>query len=303
VTVKDRSIAIDPGLACADISGATLEVPDLDAARAFYTAIFSAQGGAWEVGRKAVRFHAGSQKIEFVRRARSRSHPDSAYHWSYRAAAARLPSLVDQLVKQGFPVSWWHEDDPAERSLSAYFHDPGGNRVQLLPSDTDGPLLDHIGLEQHDLEAAEFFYTRALGGRLTFSHGWDARDQVGLDAWMAGDDPCAPFTRRISVSYRTKRPAPMPLVHVFLTFGATRLGLFLAPTHHQEPPPGVVRGTPRLIFDAHCPASELEAHFCSVNVSPVDLKYDGGHVQFEREGENFFLRDPGGHFVQVACSS
>jgi catechol 2,3-dioxygenase-like lactoylglutathione lyase family enzyme len=303
VAVQERPTAIDPALACREISGATLEVPDLDAARAFYAPIFATRDGAWEADRRTLRFRAGAQAVELVRRARPRSYPDTAYHWGYRVASSWLPALVDQLVKQGRPVSWWHEDDPAERTLSAYFADPGGNRVQLLPGDDDGPLLDHVALEEHDLEAAEFFYTRALGGRVTYSHGWDARDQVGLESWMAGDDPSAPFTRRINISYRTKRPAPMPLAHLFVTFGPTRLGLFLAQVHHQEPPPGVVRGTPQLTFTARCPADALAAHLRTVNVSPVDLKYDGGYVQFERDGDAFFLRDPGGHFVQIVCRS
>lgn len=296
-----RPTKIDPALACQEISGATLEVADFAVTRAFYAPIFATSGGSWDAKSKSTRFQAGTQTIEFVRRARPRSYPNAADHWSYRVRATALPPLVDQLAEQGFAPEWWHEDYPAERGLSAYLHDPTGHRVQLLPSTDGGPFLDHAALEQHDLEAAEFFYTRALGGTVTFSHGWDARDQLGLDDWMAGDDPSAPFTRRVNISYRTKRPAPMPLAHVFVTFGSTRLGLFLAPTHRQEPAPGVVRGTPRLTLRARCSASDLEAHLRIVNVSPVDLKYDGGYVQFERAGNDLFLRDPGGHFVQVTC--
>ncbi len=300
-TTPHRPTTIDPALACRAISGVTLEVDSLDAARTFYAPIFASWPGAWDGNQRAIRFRTGTQTIELVRRARPKTYPDSAYHCGYRVPSSRLAQIVDQLGNQGFPANWWHEDDPAERALSAYLDDPAGNRAQLLAARDQAPGLDHVALQQHDLEAAELFYTRALGGTLTFSHGWDARDQLGLDAWMAGDDPCAPFTRRISVSYRTKRPAPMPLAHIFVAFGATRLGLFLAPTHRQEPPPGVVRGTPRLILRTDCAADDLERHLRTVNVSPVTLKYDGGYVQFARVGDTFSLRDPGGHFVQVIC--
>jgi hypothetical protein len=93
----------------------------------------------------------------------------------------------------------------------------------------------------------------------------------------------------------------MPLPQVFLAFGDTRVGLFLSEVHRQEPAPGKVRGTPRLVLSSPWGADDLADHLAKVNVSPVDLKYDGGHVAFERDGRNLFLRDPGGHFVQVEC--
>jgi hypothetical protein len=181
--------------------------------------------------------------------------------------------------------------------------DPSGHTVQVMPSASPLPLLEHVVIEEHDLEHAEVFYAVALGGRLQFDHGWDVANYRGLEAWMSGDDPAAPFTRRVSLSYRTRQPEALPMPQVFFPFGSTRLGLFLANVHRQEPPYEQISGTPSIAFDTRGSADAIADYLENTRVTPVNLKYDGGAILFEREGDVFSIRDPGGHFIQLQVRS
>lgn len=283
------------------VSGVVLEAADLGRTASFYEPIFRWTGGHWIEGSRTLAYEASRQRIEFVQRGRPRTLPDSGHHQAYRVPSEDLQSLVSVLERAGHHVDWWHEDYPSERGLSPYFHDPAGNRVQLVPAEGGDVLLDHGVFEVHDIEHAELFYVHALGGEASFDCGWSVDDYHGLEGWMAGDDPAAPWTRRINYSYRDHLPEPLVNPQVYLSFGPTRLGFVLTAVHRQEPPPFQVKGTPRMVLHSHCPADEVERHLSTVVVSPIALNYAGGRVAYEREGDHFFLRDPSGHFVELVA--
>ncbi len=284
------------------VAGVVLEAADLARTAAFYEPIFRWTGGHWVESRRTLTFEAPRQRIEIVERARPRTLPDSGHHQAYRVPSEDLTSIVGELERAGYHADWWHEDHPSELELSPYLQDPSGNRVQLISAERGDVLIDHVFAEVHDLEHAELFYVHALGGEATFDCGWNIDDYQGLEGWMAGDDPAAPWTRRINYSYRDHLPEPLPNPQVFLSYGPTRLGFMLTSVHRQEPPPWQVKGTPRTSVHTRCPADEVERHLATVVVSPIALKYAGGRVAYEREGNRFFLRDPGGHFVELVGS-
>jgi extradiol dioxygenase family protein len=271
------------------LSGVVVEVHDLASTRHFYAPIFDASGGHWVDAPRNLVYQRGAQRVEFVQRARPRTSGDTGQHQAYVVPAMRLPEIADGLTASGHVVHWWHEDHPAERAVTAYVHDPSGNQVQLVCADATQLLLHHASLEIHDLEMAEVFYVKVLGGSVDYCHGWAMNDYVEAKAWGEGRDPCAPWTRRFDVRYWDKVRIARPNMQLFVRYGASTLGLMLATEHRQEPPPEILRGTPRVIVQTQQPLTELATHLCVL------------HVPFEAEGSALFLRDPGGNYLQLDC--
>jgi catechol 2,3-dioxygenase-like lactoylglutathione lyase family enzyme len=253
-----------------------LEVSDLAAAKSFYTGV---------IGDHALA--RGGQRLELVQRKQPNTLTQTGQHQAYLVEATRLPDLAADLGAE-----WWREDHPAEKARSAYVLDPSGNRVQLVRSDARPDLLfDHVCIELHDLELAEIFYARTLGGIVDYVHGWTMDDYAEAFAWGEGKDACAPWTRRWDVRYWDKLRLPRPNMQTFVRFGDTRLGLILATEHRQEPPPEQHRGTPALLLTTSLPPTEAACHLAAQGVA------------FEQEGATLYLRDPGGNFIQLASAS
>ncbi|MBM2812713.1 MAG: hypothetical protein HW416_3472, partial [Chloroflexi bacterium] len=70
-------------------------------------------------------------------------------HTAYGVPRERVEALAQQLERAGHKVERWREDHPSERQISPYVMDPSGNWVQLVPSDSTGSLIDHVGIEVH----------------------------------------------------------------------------------------------------------------------------------------------------------
>ncbi len=308
-------------VAGAEIVGAVLEVADLEATRSFYDRLFREHNGEWHTGRGRLIYECDAQSLEFRHRARPRALPDSGYHQAYRAPSEHVLDLAAELSAAGFPVDWWREDHPAERSSSAYTLDPSGNRVQLVPSDDDRLLLDHVAIEVHMFDYCEHLYVTAFGGQVDYYHGWRSEDLTEAKRWAEGDDPCAPWTRKDNAHYRdflvedpksgelrptrftaqlglqptnpepeaARRRVPRPNGQVFISYEPVRLGLIAATKVRQEPPEEQVKGTPRLIFRTKQSAEEAEAHFAP---TPIPAS---------REGNSLFLRDADGNFAELVC--
>lgn len=282
------------------LMGVRLEVADLDAARSFYDPIFRDAAGEWRQDGPVLTYQAPPQSIEFVRRSRPRTLSDSGQHQAYRVRTARLPSLLEELAARGVRVEWWREDHPAERAVSAYLQDPSGNWVQLVPSDGGGLLLAHAAIEVHEFDYCEYLYLRELGGKVEYYCGWRIEDQEEARAWGAGDDPCAPWTRRDNPGWNdfrdegTRDPnlrVPRPNTQLFIQYGATLLAMISATKTRQEPPEEQIIGTPRLIFRARQAAANATAYLAT---EPIP---------FERRAQSIFLRDPDGNFVELRCDS
>jgi predicted enzyme related to lactoylglutathione lyase len=272
--------------------GWVVEVRDLTATRAFYEQVFRQAGGRWvAAGRGRLAYRCGAERVEFGARARPRTLPETGQHQAYRVPADDVPRLVSDLAAAGYAAALWREDRPAERAPTAYLSDPSGNRVQLVAADADAGLVDHATLEVHDLELAETFYVRALGGTVDYYHGWTMEDYAEARAWGEGRDPCAPWTRRTDVQYWNKRQIPRPNMQLFVRFGSGVLGLVLAREHRQEPPEESLRGTPRVVLGSPGAAADARAALAARDVPS------------EVVGRSVFLRDPGGNYVELECEA
>lgn len=300
----------------AALAGAVLEVADLDASRRFYERLFRGRAGEWHAGRGHLTYESADQSIELVQRGRPRTFPESGYHQAYRVHRDRILDLATELSDAGHQVEWWREDHPAERSPAAYVHDPSGNLLQLVASDDERQLLDHVAIEVHMFDYCEYLYVTALGGEVEFYYGWRTDDLAEAKRWAEGDDPCAPWTRKDNAHYRdflvedpksgelrpsrfsaqlgvqsetTRRRVPRPNGQVFISYEPVRLGLIAATKVRQEPPEEQVKGTPRLIFRTRQTAEEAEAYFVTTP------------IPHSREGRGLFLRDADGNFAELMC--
>jgi len=284
------------------LSGIVVEVKDLRATRAFYEIVFQHTPGTWREERGSIRFSAGGQAVEFVRRARPRTSGSTALHHAYRVSAGQLPATVDALRAIGHTGDWWHEDHVSERDLMPYFSDPSGNWVQLVASDAVDGLVDHVGMEFADLEYAEDFYVMGLGAVVDSYHGLG--DEPGLSAqpWTEGDDPCAPWTRYRRFSFRSRTVEGRITPQLYIGLGGVRLGLFLARGHNQEPPEDVVKGTPSVRLRTGRSVAAVAEHLGGAARAAISARYSGRTIAFEVEGNTIYLRDPGGNYVQLECA-
>jgi hypothetical protein len=157
-------------------------------------------------------------------------------------------------------------------------------------------------MEFADLEYAEDLYVTGLGGVVNSYHGWG--DEPGIDpqAWVAGDDPCAPWTRYSRFSFRSRTDEAHATPQLFIGFGDTRLGLFLARAHHQEPPEEVLRGTPCVVLRSTQPVAAHAQYLAGPARAAISSRYAGRTIAFEVEGGTIFLRDPGGNHVRLECN-
>lgn len=235
------------------LAGVVLESRNLEATRAFYASIFAHTRGEWYQDQRNLSFQAGNQSIEFVHHPRPRAFLDSGQHQAYRVPSDVLHALVNKLSDAGHEVGWWREDHPAERTASAYLHDPSGNWVQLFPSDQDGPLLAHAAVEVYEFDYCEHVYVGALGGKIDYYHGWTIRDQDEAKSWAEGDDACAPWTRRDNPNWRDFLEAgtsdrnlrvPRPNTQLSLRYGDCYVCLISATKVRQELPPHVIAQRP-----------------------------------------------------------
>jgi catechol 2,3-dioxygenase-like lactoylglutathione lyase family enzyme len=284
------------------IAGITLEAQDLAVTRGFYTLILGDGSGAWSESSGHLSFAHGSQRIDWVRRARPRHLAEFGRHFGLRVPRERMPQIVEALSSGGYATHSWREDHPAEREPTIYAEDPSGGLVQLVSSDDPtASMIDHITLPVEDLEAAENFYRKALGGVVDHYHGWRMEDVHEARAWAAGNDPCAPWTRVSKYSRVNGRTNTAPTPQVYLAFGPTRLGLVVATKHFQEPPEGAVQGTPNLAIRVRATVSAVATHLSQVDITRASTVLKTPGVPFKQVGQRLFLRDPSGHFVVLEC--
>ncbi len=290
---------------CDGLLGVDVEVRDLTEGRQFYELLFGGLSGKWDADERSVRFVCREQTVRLVAVPEPRLFPDGGRHQAYRLPPEHLDAAIERLTAAGSGVDWWREDHPDEREIAAYTADPSGNRIQLVPTSENDRLVDHVMLEVHDLELAEVFWTRVLGGVIDYIHGRRSQDYLEAIAWGEGNDPCAPWIRLlpgagIGNPEWAQRRAAHPNQQLYLRFGADCLGLVLAPRHRQEPPEEQVVGTPRVVLRAPGRASEVAA---ALDRRDVDLRpEDRLRIPWARDGAAIALRDPSGNFVVVACA-
>ncbi|SRR5581483_7494149 len=315
MTVAEPLASPRSRIAAGLLAGLAVEVSNLDTARAFYDRILAGRGGRWQREGGTLTYRLGSQHLDLVRRGSPRTFSDGGHHCAIPIEPDRLGPLVEELSTAGHAVDWWREDHPSERSVGPYVLDPSGNRVQLIASANTDLLIDHAAIEIHHFDYCEYVYVNALGGQVDYYHGWRSADLQEAKRWAAGDDPCAPWTRRDNPHYRDflvadpatgqLRPSrhsvqsggaegrlrvPRPNGQLFIAYGPTRIVLVSATKVRQQPPEELIQGTPRLILAARQAADVVAAGL------------DATPIAHERQGDSVYLRDPDGNFAEVLCS-
>jgi catechol 2,3-dioxygenase-like lactoylglutathione lyase family enzyme len=289
-----------------EIVGMVCDVGDLAATEAFYGPILRHAGGEWEGTPEHRQFGTNRHVVSFLRREGPQVSEAVGRHQAYRVPADSIETIVKELAALGYAADWWHEDHPSERAVSAYLLDPDGNRVQVVPSTPEElkrlGFIDHVGIEVHDLESAEVFYEKVLGGRIDYYHGRRALDYQAALAWQDGGDPCAPWTRLwpgagLSTDPRHKSHVPHPNQQVYFRFGDSRLALFLAGKHRQEPPEDQALGAPRVVLESPLSAATIAERLAKppISLTPEDRL----PLTFQVDGPAVYLRDPGANFVEI----
>jgi catechol 2,3-dioxygenase-like lactoylglutathione lyase family enzyme len=284
------------------IGGVVVEVDDLAAARAFYSRVLGDASGGWEGDDRSLTFAAPSQRITFVPKTRPQTFDDAGRHIGFRVATARVTALTDQLKAAGHEVSWWREDHPEEKRISPYVRDPSGNLVQLVGADRFDDPIHHVTLIVHDLELGEFLYADALSGAVDYYHSWRTEDLLEAKVWMDGDDPCAPWTRAARYGRLNHQVSARPIPQIFVRYGGSLLGLVVGSKHIQEPPEGVLKGTPRLVLRTDQSADEARSRLASRDVSTGLVPHNVVGVQSRKERATLFTRDRSGNFLELECA-
>jgi catechol 2,3-dioxygenase-like lactoylglutathione lyase family enzyme len=231
---------------------------------------------------------------------------ETGVHQAYTVGLADRGLINKKLAARGVEIHTYKEDRPAEEKDNFYFHDPCGNRIQLVASgtapSTGGKVsgIDHVVVECHDLEWAEDFYVKVLG--LTVDHrvGWRTDDYLRAKLWGEGKENMAPGTRRWDKRYTVmeqKRLIPRPNTQLFTRVGADVLGIYLATSHRQEPPEAQVVGTPRIGFRADRSALDNTAKVLRERRFPVHGPVQ--HATSTPIAASLYVRDPGGNFVEI----
>jgi len=296
------------------LAGVLLEASDLDATRSFYERLFAGRSGQWQASKGRLVYEQDRETIGFIRRAPPRTLSDGGQHHGLRVPAGRIESLLRELEGAGCEIERWREDHPSERQLSAYVCDPDGNRLQLVAAGEAG-LLDHTAIEIHHFDYCEYLYVNVLGGRVDYYHGWRSTDIIEAQAWAAGGDPCAPWTRRDNPHYRDflvadpvsgqLRPTrnsvgagggegrlrvPRPNGQLFVAYGSgPYLVLVSATAVRQQPREEQLEGTPRLVFGTRLSTGDVVDRLVQ---TPLPFQRGDGAV---------FVRDPDGNFCEVRC--
>lgn len=234
---------------------------------------------------------------------------DTGVHQAFRVSPRARDEILARLGRRGVAIHRYKEDRIAEDADNFYFHDPFGNRLQLVakPSDTaaaSSPLIDgidHAAVQAIDVEWEEKFYVGHLGLPVEQVVGWRTADYVRARLWGEGKEDMAPGTRRWDKRYNVmhgKDPVPRPNVQLFVGVGDQALGVYLADKHLQEPPEEARMGLPRLAFairreDLERMAERLSAW--GTIAGPVQ------HSPGSPRSHSIFFKDPGANFLEFCC--
>jgi catechol 2,3-dioxygenase-like lactoylglutathione lyase family enzyme len=280
----------------AGYSGVVVEVADAARARTFYRDVLGMRGDGDT--KEGPRLRHGDASVVVAERRQPRTLPETGAHVAYRMARSSLDGATARLAAAGVAVHGYREDRSAEEKENRYLSDPDGNRIQLVEG---APGIDHVGLETHDMEWAEIYWTHVIGGRVEGRVGWHMDDFERAFRWGEGKDERAPGTRRWDRRYTTiegQARLPRPNTQLFVTLAdAVTVTIFLANEHRQEPPRDLWRGTPRTIFATDASAlREIERRFREVHLRCLHATEFGG--PFIREGERLYAKDVGGNFLE-----
>ncbi len=295
------------------ISHLVIEVSDLKRSEEFYHDILGfellGQDQIPNCGRNSVLGCASGQWLILSESAEPRSLAETGVHQAYGMLPSDREGVAKKLAERSIVVHRYKEDRPAEEGDNFYFHDPDGNRIQSVTGKTvsdprHGVLgIDHAAMECHDLEWAEDFYVRVLG--LTVEHrvGWRTEDYVRAKLWGDGKANMAPGTRRWDQRYTVmeqKRLLPRPNTQLYVQFGDSTLGIYLATKHRQEPPERQIVGTPRIGLRCGRAAFHRLVKVLAENHAPLQGPVE--HPLTTPIAASLYVKDPGANFLEICVS-
>jgi catechol 2,3-dioxygenase-like lactoylglutathione lyase family enzyme len=303
-------------LAAEGIAHTVIEVSDLGRAREFYRqhlGLCAAPAESWPVAGELALPLLSGQHLVLRRAATPRAFPNTGVHQAYRASPATIERAVQSLTANATTVHRYHEDRPAEQADNVYFADPDGNRIQLVRRETTvGPGvigIDHTAIQASDMEWIEDFYGGRLGLPVDHRVGVNTADYVRARAWGEGKDDMAPGTRRWDERYRDipggkpgqGRRVPRPNMQIFFAVGDAVLGVFLALTHEQEPPPTLAKGSPRTAY--RTTRAELDRAAAALADASIAMLGPVEHSARSPIAASLYLRDPCGNFIELCAPS
>ena len=296
------------------LSHLVIEVTDPARAQAFYGNILGLPEAAeddWPAADEHAFSLPSGQLLVFRPTDDPRTFADSGVHQAYCRAPEAMGEIEARFAADGVAIHHYHEDRPAEAVDGFYFADPDGNRVQLLPSPGADPHItgiDHAGVQATDMEWEETFFIDHLGFPVDHRVGWNTADFVRAHAWAEGKEDMAPGTRRMDHRYRDNpgskpsetREVPRPNVQIFLGLGdGAVLGIFMATSFEQEPPPDQARGTPRVAIAMD--RDELDAMAQALAAAGAVVEGPVDHRLGSPLAASLYFRDPCGNFFEICA--
>ena len=226
-------------------------------------------------------------------------------HYGFRCSPTGRQAIADRLQASGVDTHDYREDRPAERDDNFYFHDPSGNRLQLVvgPDDPQAAgvsAIDHRILMVFDMLWAERFYVHGLGLPVEHRVGWMTADHAMARKWAAGEQDMAPGTRRLDKLYMTmggQNEVPRANMQIFMETGSSILGLYLATQHFQEPPEGTLTGPPRTAFFTVEPALDNAAALLESLGTPFEGPI--AHSPTSPLASSLYFKDPSSNFLEI----
>jgi catechol 2,3-dioxygenase-like lactoylglutathione lyase family enzyme len=296
------------------ISHLAVAVGEIDGALDFYCNILGFRQEPEvtlpDCGAHAVVAAASGQRVALCRSDAARPSAESGVHNAYRVTTAGREAVLERVARLGVEVFSYREMRPAEATDNCYFHDPFGNRIQLVVTEgqADGSgaraihSIDHAAVQTIDIEWAEKFYVEMLGLPVDCNIGRRTADYLFARRWKEGKENVAPGIMRLEKRYSTIHgtdPVPRPNMQLFVRTGAEVLGIYLTNKPYQAPPEEWTTGTPRTAFrvDRQTLAA-LAAKLDTVQYVPSAFKE---HPAVSPVRQSLYCRDPGANFIEFCC--
>jgi catechol-2,3-dioxygenase len=237
----------------------TVAAGDVRAARGFYHDILGAQDAGADLlpgfGAHAA-LRLPSRQLIVVTAPHGPDTRNTGVHHAYRVSPSARAAIARRLQERGVAVETYKEDRSREEADNFFFHDPDGNRIQLVLAGkakaADGAdAVDHTAVLEYDMLWAESYYGRDLGFAVESRVGVRTADHSRARSWADGEEAMAPGTRRIDKLYMTmggRNEVARANMQVYFHAGDSVFGIYLATKHQQEPPEEQVVGSPRTAF-------------------------------------------------------
>lgn len=237
----------------------TVSAVDIAATRDFYRGLLGAEDAGSDLlpgfGPHAV-LRLPSRQLIVLAGPQGPDTRNTGVHHAYRVSPAAHAAVARRLQDAGVAVETYKEDRLSEEADNFFFHDPDGNRVQLvLAQKAKAPVgvdaIDHTVILAYDMLWAESYYGRDLGFAVESRVGVRTADHSRARGWAAGEEAMAPGTRRVDKLYMTmggQNEVARANMQVYFHVGQSIFGVYLATKHQQEPPEEQAVGSPRTAF-------------------------------------------------------